>query len=88
LWLTISEYELDISDSKEYKGYTEKLLPELLKYTNLFLNKSDIEEEDDDDDEINSDWTVAEASLSLLIILVQFASRDIIDNIMNYVKRK
>ncbi len=88
MWLTISEYELDISDSKEYKGYTEKLLPDLLKHTNFFLNKSVLEENDDDDDETNSDWTVTEASLTLLSILVQFACREIIDNIMNYVKRK
>jgi len=58
LWLTISEYELDISDSKEYKGYTEKLLPDLLKHTNFFLNKSVLEENDDDEKEFKHPPTV------------------------------
>ena len=86
-WLCITEYELEISDSKLNKGYTEKLLPQLLKQVNIFLKKSYVEDNEDDDDE-DDEWNLSGASLYLLSLLVQFADNNITDNIMNYVKRK
>ena len=82
LWITLAEYELEICDTTEYRGYIHANSNKVLKFIMIFIKKF-LEDEDD----IN-DWNLSKASVSLLSLIAQFSTKEMIDNLMEYVKRK
>ena len=81
-WITVAEKELDICDTKDYKGYLSTYSNDLLKF--IMVNIKKFEEDEDED----NDWNLSKASVSLLSMVAQFSTKEMIENLMNYVKRK
>jgi hypothetical protein len=75
-WSCLGEHELELSNTKDFKGILEKYSKEILQQ---IQKKISVPEKDEN-------WTEGKASLGLLGIVCQFSSKQMTFELIDYIK--